>query len=190
MLGCLSLWVTSGYTRLDSTLVALIGIVTLLHMGTITWNDISTNTTAVRCTSGIVIKNKHMHVLTIHIPCIVGHSLLAGRIHHHSSTFVRCRCIDVPWRSYLRHHYRLGIAPCPMLGPGLLFDNLLILFAQCPHSGICLYLFGSWPLFGSQSHDSDGSVGVLWCSWWMHGKGARKKTVSIVQANTFFPSID
>ncbi|KAI8334395.1 Sodium/sulfate symporter [Chlamydoabsidia padenii] len=46
LLGCLCLWVTSGYTKLDSTLVALIGIVTLLHMGTITWKDISTNTTA------------------------------------------------------------------------------------------------------------------------------------------------
>ncbi|CAO3592600.1 unnamed protein product [Absidia cylindrospora] len=46
LMGCLCLWVTSGYTQLDSTLVALIGIVALLHMGTISWNDVSTNTTA------------------------------------------------------------------------------------------------------------------------------------------------
>ncbi|CAO3632689.1 unnamed protein product [Cunninghamella echinulata] len=46
LLGCLTLWVTSGYTKLDSTLVALSGIVVLLHMETITWKDVSTNTTA------------------------------------------------------------------------------------------------------------------------------------------------
>ena len=34
-------------TQLDSTLVALIGIVALLHMGTITWKDVSSNTNAV-----------------------------------------------------------------------------------------------------------------------------------------------
>jgi hypothetical protein len=33
--------------QLDSTLVALIGIVALLHMGTITWKDVSGNTNAV-----------------------------------------------------------------------------------------------------------------------------------------------
>ncbi|KAI8081661.1 Sodium/sulfate symporter [Halteromyces radiatus] len=46
LLSCLGLWVTSSYTKLDSTLVALMGIVTLLHMGTIQWKDISTNTNA------------------------------------------------------------------------------------------------------------------------------------------------
>ncbi|KAF7721112.1 hypothetical protein EC973_005396 [Apophysomyces ossiformis] len=46
LLGCLFLWVTSSYTHLDATLVALIGIVSLLHMGTMTWKDISTNTNA------------------------------------------------------------------------------------------------------------------------------------------------
>ncbi|KAG0191085.1 hypothetical protein DFQ28_000983 [Apophysomyces sp. BC1034] len=46
LLSCLTLWVTSGYTHLDATLVALIGIAALLHMGTMTWKDISTNTNA------------------------------------------------------------------------------------------------------------------------------------------------
>ncbi|SAM09401.1 hypothetical protein [Absidia glauca] len=46
LLSCLTLWVTSSYTGLDSTLVALMGIVALLHMGTISWKDISTNTNA------------------------------------------------------------------------------------------------------------------------------------------------
>ncbi|ORZ10537.1 Sodium/sulfate symporter [Absidia repens] len=46
LLSCLGLWVTSSYTGLDSTLVALMGIVALLHMGTISWKDISTNTNA------------------------------------------------------------------------------------------------------------------------------------------------
>lgn len=41
------MWVTSSMTQLDSTLVALIGIVALLHMGTITWKDVSGNTNAV-----------------------------------------------------------------------------------------------------------------------------------------------
>lgn len=41
------MWVTSTMTQLDSTLVALIGIVALLHMGTITWKDVSGNTNAV-----------------------------------------------------------------------------------------------------------------------------------------------
>lgn len=41
------LWVTSGYTKIDSTLVALIGIVVLLHMGTIHWKDVANNTNAV-----------------------------------------------------------------------------------------------------------------------------------------------
>lgn len=44
---CLVLWVSSGYTKIDSTLVALIGIVALLHMGTIQWKDIAKNTNAV-----------------------------------------------------------------------------------------------------------------------------------------------
>lgn len=44
---CLVLWVTSGYTNIDSTLVALIGIVVLLHMGTIHWKDVANNTNAV-----------------------------------------------------------------------------------------------------------------------------------------------
>ncbi|KAI8374689.1 Sodium/sulfate symporter [Radiomyces spectabilis] len=43
---CLGLWITASYTKLDSTLVALIGLVALLHMGTITWKDISNNTHA------------------------------------------------------------------------------------------------------------------------------------------------
>ncbi|KAI8142307.1 Sodium/sulfate symporter [Fennellomyces sp. T-0311] len=46
LLMCLCLWVTSSYTKLDATLVALIGIVALLHMGTLTWKDISKNTSA------------------------------------------------------------------------------------------------------------------------------------------------
>ncbi|KAI8642113.1 Sodium/sulfate symporter [Parasitella parasitica] len=43
---CLVMWVTSGYTKIDSTLVALIGIVALLHMGTIRWKDVANNTNA------------------------------------------------------------------------------------------------------------------------------------------------
>ncbi|KAI8974445.1 Sodium/sulfate symporter [Pilobolus umbonatus] len=43
---CLFLWITSAYTRLDSTLVALIGIVSLLHLGTIQWKDIANNKNA------------------------------------------------------------------------------------------------------------------------------------------------
>ncbi|GAA5814588.1 hypothetical protein MFLAVUS_008087 [Mucor flavus] len=46
LLSCLTMWVTSTMTQLDSTLVALIGIVALLHMGTITWKDVSGNTNA------------------------------------------------------------------------------------------------------------------------------------------------
>lgn len=49
LLSCLGMWVTSNMTQLDSTLVALIGIVALLHMGTITWKDVSGNTNAVSC---------------------------------------------------------------------------------------------------------------------------------------------
>ncbi|KAI9029751.1 Sodium/sulfate symporter [Phycomyces nitens] len=43
---CLCLWVTGGYTNIDSTLVALIGIAVLLHTSTISWKDVSTNTNA------------------------------------------------------------------------------------------------------------------------------------------------
>ncbi|KAI9271721.1 Sodium/sulfate symporter [Phascolomyces articulosus] len=43
---CLCLWISAGYTNLDATLVALIGIVALLQMGTITWKDVSSNTSA------------------------------------------------------------------------------------------------------------------------------------------------
>ncbi|KAI9314305.1 Sodium:sulfate symporter transmembrane region-domain-containing protein [Dichotomocladium elegans] len=43
---CLCLWVTSSYTKLDATLVALIGIVALLHTATLKWKDISKNTNA------------------------------------------------------------------------------------------------------------------------------------------------
>lgn len=46
LFGCLILWVTSGYTNIDSTLVALMGIVALLHMGTIHWKDVANNTNA------------------------------------------------------------------------------------------------------------------------------------------------
>ncbi|GAN03794.1 2-oxoglutarate translocator [Mucor ambiguus] len=46
LLGCLGLWVTSAMTHLDATLVALLGIVALLHMGTISWKDVSGNTNA------------------------------------------------------------------------------------------------------------------------------------------------
>ncbi|KAI9495667.1 Sodium/sulfate symporter [Zychaea mexicana] len=46
LLLCLCLWVTSSYTKLDATLVALLGILMLLHMGTMTWKDISKNTNA------------------------------------------------------------------------------------------------------------------------------------------------
>ncbi|KAI7883735.1 Sodium/sulfate symporter [Lichtheimia hyalospora FSU 10163] len=46
LLMCLVLWVTSSYTKLDATLVALLGLVVLLHMGTMTWKDISKNTSA------------------------------------------------------------------------------------------------------------------------------------------------
>ncbi|ORE04489.1 hypothetical protein BCV72DRAFT_14350 [Rhizopus microsporus var. microsporus] len=46
LLMCLALWVTSNYTNMDSTLVALIGIVILLHLKTIEWKDIATNTSA------------------------------------------------------------------------------------------------------------------------------------------------
>ncbi|CAO3610700.1 unnamed protein product [Mucor hiemalis] len=48
LFACLILWVTSGYTNIDSTLVALLGIVALLHMGTIHWKDVANNTNAVR----------------------------------------------------------------------------------------------------------------------------------------------
>ncbi|KAI8068343.1 Sodium/sulfate symporter [Gongronella butleri] len=43
---CLCLWVTSGYTHLDATLVALGGLVALLHLRTISWHDVATNTHA------------------------------------------------------------------------------------------------------------------------------------------------
>ncbi|KAI7867786.1 Sodium/sulfate symporter [Spinellus fusiger] len=43
---CLCLWITSGYTQLDPTLVALMGVCLLVHTGTMTWRDVSTNTTA------------------------------------------------------------------------------------------------------------------------------------------------
>ncbi|KAG2218615.1 hypothetical protein INT45_009747 [Circinella minor] len=43
---CLCMWISAGYTDLDATLVALIGVVALLQMGTITWKDISSNTNA------------------------------------------------------------------------------------------------------------------------------------------------
>ncbi|OAC98452.1 hypothetical protein MUCCIDRAFT_119419, partial [Mucor lusitanicus CBS 277.49] len=46
LFACLVMWVTSGYTKIDSTLVALIGIVALLHMGTIHWKDVANNTNA------------------------------------------------------------------------------------------------------------------------------------------------
>ncbi|CDS10172.1 hypothetical protein LRAMOSA02849 [Lichtheimia ramosa] len=46
LLMCLSLWITSSYTKLDATLVALLGIVALLLMGTITWKDVASNTNA------------------------------------------------------------------------------------------------------------------------------------------------
>jgi DASS family divalent anion:Na+ symporter len=45
---CLLLWVTAGYTNIDSTLVALVGIVFLLHMATMDWKDIASNRNAVR----------------------------------------------------------------------------------------------------------------------------------------------
>jgi hypothetical protein len=41
------LWATSAYTSIDSTLVALLGIVTLLYMETIQWKDVAQNTNAV-----------------------------------------------------------------------------------------------------------------------------------------------
>ncbi|KAI9340954.1 Sodium/sulfate symporter [Pilaira anomala] len=46
LLVCLVLWVTSGYTKIDSTLVALIGIVALLHMGTVAWSNVANNKNA------------------------------------------------------------------------------------------------------------------------------------------------
>lgn len=46
LISCLGMWVTSSITQIDSTLVALLGIVALLHMGTITWKDVSGNTNA------------------------------------------------------------------------------------------------------------------------------------------------
>ncbi|ORX60323.1 hypothetical protein DM01DRAFT_1157731 [Hesseltinella vesiculosa] len=46
LLGCLGLWITANITKLDATLVALLGIVCLLHLGTISWKDISSNTNA------------------------------------------------------------------------------------------------------------------------------------------------
>lgn len=53
LLGCLALWVTSTITGLDSTLVALLGLVALLHMGTLTWKDLSSNTNAVSNTRSL-----------------------------------------------------------------------------------------------------------------------------------------
>ncbi|KAI9482961.1 MAG: Sodium/sulfate symporter [Benjaminiella poitrasii] len=46
LVGCLCLWVMSNVIHLDSTLVALLGIVVLLHLGTISWKDVSGNTKA------------------------------------------------------------------------------------------------------------------------------------------------
>ncbi|KAI8968256.1 Sodium:sulfate symporter transmembrane region-domain-containing protein [Mycotypha africana] len=46
LLLCLSLWVTSAYTHLNSTLVAFIGLAILLHMQTIHWKDIAGHTPA------------------------------------------------------------------------------------------------------------------------------------------------
>ncbi|RCI02252.1 hypothetical protein CU098_012142, partial [Rhizopus stolonifer] len=46
LLGCLGMWVTSSITHLDSALIALLGIVALLHMGTMSWKDVSSNTNA------------------------------------------------------------------------------------------------------------------------------------------------
>ncbi|CAO3703666.1 unnamed protein product [Rhizopus stolonifer] len=43
---CLILWATSNYTSMDSTLVALLGIVSLLYTGTIEWKDVANNTNA------------------------------------------------------------------------------------------------------------------------------------------------
>ncbi|KAI7907695.1 Sodium/sulfate symporter [Cokeromyces recurvatus] len=43
LLGCLCCWITSNITHLEPTLVALIGIVALLYMGTISWDDVSSN---------------------------------------------------------------------------------------------------------------------------------------------------
>lgn len=43
---CLCMWITASFTGIDATLVALLGIVALLHMGTISWKDVSTNTSA------------------------------------------------------------------------------------------------------------------------------------------------
>ncbi|KAI9481416.1 MAG: Sodium/sulfate symporter [Benjaminiella poitrasii] len=43
---CLAMWITSGHTGIDSTLVALLGITALLHLGTITWRDVTSNTNA------------------------------------------------------------------------------------------------------------------------------------------------
>ncbi|KAI9282368.1 Sodium/sulfate symporter [Sporodiniella umbellata] len=43
---CLCLWTTSSYTHIDSTLVALLGVVALLYSGTIEWKDVSNNTNA------------------------------------------------------------------------------------------------------------------------------------------------
>ena len=42
------MWISAGYTDLDATLVALIGVIALLQMGAITWKDVSSNTNAVR----------------------------------------------------------------------------------------------------------------------------------------------
>ncbi|KAG0173406.1 hypothetical protein DFQ28_001580 [Apophysomyces sp. BC1034] len=46
LLTCLGLWVTSGYTKMNTTLVALMGIVALLFTRTVTWEDIVGNTNA------------------------------------------------------------------------------------------------------------------------------------------------
>ncbi|KAI9318387.1 Sodium/sulfate symporter [Dichotomocladium elegans] len=46
LLMCLSLWVSANYTNLDATLVALVGIVALLLMGTISWKDVASNINA------------------------------------------------------------------------------------------------------------------------------------------------
>jgi DASS family divalent anion:Na+ symporter len=52
--------------HLDSTLVALLGIVILLHMGTISWKDVSGNTSAVSSFKSIII----FYVLTNTFPLL------------------------------------------------------------------------------------------------------------------------
>ena len=98
LLLCLGLWVTSSYTKLDATLVALLGIVALLLLGTITWKDVASNTNA----ASIIVYSRirgggGMHFTHANVPLIVGHAFLVGWVCYNRTTAFRSRCICLSW---------------------------------------------------------------------------------------------